>query len=48
MFTLLLLPYKIGKQAGMVIRRYKVTPRNSCQMPEAVRQNAPLLASLRP
>ena len=47
-FTLLLLPYKIGKQAETVVRRYKAVTKTSWQIPEDVNQNAPILASLQP
>jgi len=43
---MLLLPYKIGKQAEMIIRKYQGGAKNSTQMPISIRQSNPILASL--
>jgi hypothetical protein len=40
-----LLPYKMAKQAEMIIRKYQGEAKNSPQMPIDIRQNNPILAS---
>ncbi len=40
-----LLPYKMAKQAEMIIRKYQGEAKNSPHMPIDIRQNNPILAS---
>jgi len=43
---MLLLPYKMGKQAEMIIGKYQGGAKNSPQAPMDIRQDNPILASL--
>ena len=43
---MLLLPYKMGKRAEMIIKKYQGETKNSPQMPIDIRQDNPILASL--